>query len=132
MTSPTNSDQEKVLLLGGVLVVLMILFPPWEYFDSDSSSRSSAGYHFLLMRPALKSPQEMFGVPKLRVPDHVHIQVDIFRLLFQLLVTIPIAAGLVPLLSDRPTIIKTVFGVLLIGCGLFILGFVLWLTHSAG
>jgi hypothetical protein len=124
-----NSDQKKVLLAGGILVVLMILFPPWEYFDGDSSRRSPAGYHFLLIPPALKSPQEMFGVPQMRIPNTVRARVDLLRLIFQLLVTIPIAAGLVPLLSDRHTAIKTVFGVLLVGCGLFILGFVLWLMH---
>lgn len=127
-----SSDQKKVLLVGGVLVVLMILFPPWEYFDADSSGRSPAGYHFFLMPPALKSPQEMFGVPKMRIPNAVRARVDMPRLVFQLLVTIPVAAGLIPLFSDKPTAVKTVFGVLLIGCGLFVLGFVLWLMHPAG
>jgi hypothetical protein len=126
-----NSKQKKVLLVGGILLVLMILFPPWEYFDNDSSGRSPAGYHFLLMRPALKSTQEMFGVPKLRVPDQVRVEVDLFQLIFQLAVTIPIVAGLLPLLADRRTIIKTGFGVLLICCGLFVLCFILWLEYSA-
>ena len=125
-----NSDQQKVLLTGCVLVALMILFPPWEYFDNDSSGRSSAGYHFILMRPALKSPMEMFGVERLRIPNQVSVEVDVFRLAFQLLVTIPIAAGLAQLFADRLTAVKTVFGLLLIGVGLFVLGFGLWLEHS--
>jgi len=125
-----NTKQKKVLLVGGILIVLMILFPPWDYFDNDSSSRSPAGYHFLLTRPTLKSTQEMFGVPKLRTPGQVRVEVDLVRLIFQLTVTIPIVAGLLPLLTDRRTIIKTGFGVLLISCGLFVLCFILWLEYS--
>ncbi len=126
-----NSKQKGVLSVVGILVLLMILFPPWEYFDNDSSGRSPAGYHFLLMPPPLKSPQEMFGVAEMRVPDQVYVQVDLFQIMFQLLVTIPIMAGLIPLLADKLTIIKTAFGVLLIGCGLFVLCFILWLEYSA-
>lgn len=125
-----NSDQQKVLLIGCVLVALMILVPPWEYFDNDSSGRSPAGYHFILMRPALKSPMEMFGVERLRVPNQVSAEVDIFRLAFQLLVAVPIIAGLVTLFADRLTVVKTVFGFILIGVGLFVLNFALWLRHS--
>jgi hypothetical protein len=126
-----NNRQKEVLLVAGLLIVLMILFPPWEYFDNDSSARSPAGYHLLLKPPALKSVQEMFGVPKLRVPNQVHVELDIFRLAFQLIVIIPIAAGLFLLLADTHTLIKRTFGVFLIGGGLFVLGYALWLEHFA-
>jgi hypothetical protein len=125
-----NSRQKEVLLVGALLVVLFILFPPWEYFDNDSSGRGRAGYHFILAPPALKSAQEMFGVPALRVPDHVSVEVDILRLLFQLTVIIPLTAGLLSLFADRRSLVKTAFGLLLIGCGLFVLCFVLWLEYS--
>ena len=125
-----NSKQKKVLLVGSLLVVLMILFPPWVYFDNDSSSRSSAGYHFILTPPTLKTPQEMFGVARMRVPNTVRVQLDDIRLIIQLLVTIPIILGLVPLFSSNRTFLKMGIGFLLIGFALFVLGFILWLEIS--
>jgi hypothetical protein len=125
-----NSRQKEVLLVGTLLVVLMILFPPWDYFDNDSSARSPAGYHFILAPPALKSVREMFGVPALRVSNQISVEVDILRLLFQLTVVIPITAGLLPLFADKRSLVKTALGLLLIGCGLSVLCFVLWLEYS--
>src|SRR5260370_29302797 len=46
-----NPKQKKVLLIGSVAVAVIILFPPWDYFDSDTSARSPAGYHFFLTPP---------------------------------------------------------------------------------
>jgi hypothetical protein len=126
-----NSKQKEVLLVGTLLVLLMILFPPWGYFDIDSSGKSSAGYHFILTPPPLKSPQEMFGVSQMHVPNTMRVRIDDVRLIVQLLVTVPITLGLVPLLSNRCTFIKMGIGFLLIGFALFILGFILWLEISS-
>jgi YD repeat-containing protein len=76
------------------------------------------------------SAREMFGVPALRVPNQVSVEVDILRLLFQLTVIIPITAGLLLLFADKRSLVKTAFGLLLIGSGLFVLCFVLWLEYS--
>lgn len=125
-----NSEQNKILLMGGLIVALMVLFPPWVYFDNDSSRRSPAGYHFILTPPPLKSPLEMFGTPKIRFPTLLRVYVDWYRLIAQLLVTIPFVAGLVLLLAGHRSVAKTIIGVLLIGFALSILGFILWLEIS--
>jgi len=40
----------------------MILFPPWMYFDGSTSSRASAGCHFILNPRRVKSYEQMFGI----------------------------------------------------------------------
>ena len=35
------------------------LFPPWEYFDGNTSASRRAGYHFYKSPPPVKSPEEM-------------------------------------------------------------------------
>ena len=35
------------------------LFPPWEYFDGNTSASRRAGYHFYKSPPPGKSPAEM-------------------------------------------------------------------------
>src|SRR6267154_982787 len=47
-----------------ILVALIFLFPPWDYFDPDTSGRTSAGYHFFLTPPESKSATEIFGQPR--------------------------------------------------------------------
>jgi hypothetical protein len=55
-----NSRQQVVLALGAALVALMLLFPPWDNFDPDSSGRSPAGYHFFLKPPKPRTAH--FGI----------------------------------------------------------------------
>jgi hypothetical protein len=127
-----NSRQKAVLLIGSILVALIVLFPPWEYFDPDSSLRRPAGHHVLFAPPPLKSHAEMFGVPcrfRNGCPDSVQIHKPL--LILQSLFAILTVAGLLSLLAEKLTIIKMILGILFIGVGLFVLGFILSLNRSA-
>jgi hypothetical protein len=53
--------QKMVSLIGGSLVGLMLLFPPWDYFDPDTSGRQSAGFHFFLTPPQPRPAKELLG-----------------------------------------------------------------------
>src|SRR5882672_376031 len=96
-----NSRQRKVLIIGGVLVSLMLLFPPWDYFDSDTSARRPAGYHFFLIPPESKSAREIFGPP--RFPHMTRVRVNTIRFILQLSITIPVWLGLAFLLESHHT-----------------------------
>jgi len=120
------SRSKKVLLIGGVAVAALLLFPPWDYFDPDSSSRGSAGHHFFLSPPRLKSSKEMFG-NEVRFPDIVRVLVDDVRLVIDLIITIPTFLGLSLLLRTKRSIPGTTLGILLIAFALFVLGFNVWL-----
>jgi hypothetical protein len=51
--------QWTVLFIGGLLMLLSEVFPPWVYEDGWTSRQRSAGYHFLTKPPAVKSQSEM-------------------------------------------------------------------------
>jgi hypothetical protein len=121
-----NSKQKKVLLFGIVVVALMILFPPWVYFDSDTSGRHSAGHHFFLAPPASKPSNEVFGPP--RYPHMVLVRVNDFRLMLQLLITIPTFLGLMALLRSKSSVIGIGLGILFLGFALFVLAFIIWMV----
>jgi hypothetical protein len=125
-----NSVQKRIFAFTLPIVVLMIAFPPWEYFDEDSSGASAAGYHFILTPPPLKSPPEMFGVPEMRVPDSVVVRLDIVRLGAQLLIFVPFMLGLLFLLADEVTAHKMALGIFFVGLALYVSGFILWIIIS--
>src|SRR5947208_14433014 len=93
-----NSKQKKVLIIGAVVVLLMLLFPPWDYFDPDSSARIDAGYHFFLTPPVPK-PAILRNV--VRFPDIVRTEKNYFRLILQLLITVPTIIGLAFLFHSK-------------------------------
>src|SRR3979409_565965 len=110
--SAVNSRQRRVLIAGTGLVALMLLFPPWDYFDPDSSGRSRAGYHFFLTRP---NPKTATFTYKVRFPDLVRVSLDDLRLLIQLLITIPTTIGLTLLLGGKRSVITITLGILCLG-----------------
>lgn len=72
-----NPTQKKILKAGIVIVLLMVVIPPWNYTSSRFSKTYkewSAGYSFIALPPLRKS---LGGVT-----------VDGSRLLVQLIVTI--------------------------------------------
>jgi hypothetical protein len=44
----------------------------WDYFDSDTSGRRPAGFHFFLTPPQPKSVKEVFGY--VRFPHMAHVR----------------------------------------------------------
>ena len=123
------SRSKKVLLIGAVTVALMLLFPPWDYFDNDSSGRGFAGHHFFLSPPRLKSSKEMFG-HEVRFPEIVRVLVDDVRLVMELIITVPTFLGLTLLLRTKRSVLGTALGILLIAFALFVVGFNVWITVS--
>src|SRR6267154_2498359 len=94
-----RSAQGKVLLFGAILVALIFLFPPWDYFDPDTSGRASAGYHFLLTPPEPKSATEIFAQP--RYPHMTRVRLSTIRFILQLLIAVPTWLGLAFVLESR-------------------------------
>ena len=122
-----NPTQQRLSIVGGVAVALMLLFPPWIYFDNDSSARAPAGYHFFRSRPPLKTSREMFG-HQVRFMSNVRVEVDDVRLLNQLVLTVPTFLGLTLLLRTKKSAPVVALGILLIACALVFLSFNLWFT----
>ncbi|SRR5712692_5877869 len=124
-----NSRQTKVLIGGAALVALMLLFPPWDYFDPDTSGRSSAGYHFFLAPPDSKKATFRYQV---RFPDLVRVRKNDIRLILQLLITIPTIVGLVLMFRGKRSVISTILGILFLLCAAFVACFVVWIVVSEG
>jgi hypothetical protein len=122
-----NSRQKKVLLIGGALVALTLLFPPWEYFDPDSSGRSDAGYHFFLTPPGPQTSNFKYGV---RFPEHVRTMRNSVRLILELVVTIPTVVGLALLLRSKRSVLTIALGILCLLVPAVIAGFMIWLMVS--
>ena len=124
-----NSRPKWVLLVGGMLVALMLLFPPWVYFDPDYSGRSPAGYHFFLTPPA---PQRAtFGYP-VRFPEIVRVMTNDLRLMLQLLITIPTTLGLALLLRRKHSVITISIGIISLLFAMFVVGLIIWMVLSEG
>jgi hypothetical protein len=122
------SNAKKILLVGGLTIALMILFPPWDYFDNDSSGRLEAGYHFFLTPPAPRPAKEIFG--QARFPHLAEVKVDELRFILQLLFAIPATLGLAILFKAKRSIISVSLAVLLLGCAVSVLAFVAWIVIS--
>ena len=104
-----NSRQKKVLLVGAALVALMLLFPPWDYFDSDSSMRKLDGYHLLFAPPSRENIKAIFAPDQVRYPESVRIEVDRVRLSVQCLSATTFVLGLFLALGTTRSIWKFVF-----------------------
>jgi hypothetical protein len=100
------------MFIGGALVALMLLFPPWEYFDGDSSMRKHDGCHFPFAPPSRDNIRKVFAPDYIRYPQAVRIQVDQVRLLIQVLSTVFATFGLMlALRTGRPIV---AFGTMLL------------------
>src|SRR6266404_5751638 len=117
-----NSRQKKVLVIGGSLIALMLLFPPWEYFDPDSSGRFDAGYHFFLKPPV---PQKGRLKDVVRFPEIVRVKSNDVRLILQLLIAIPTIVGLMFLFEPKRHRLAVAFGILCLLIPAFIVGFII-------
>jgi len=95
-----NCKQKTVLIVGLVLAVLMLLFPPWNYFDPDMSAHPKAGYHFILAPPSLANAQSAFRY-KVRFPDGIRREIDDILLISQFSIIIPAISGLMLLFGKR-------------------------------
>ena len=107
----------------------MLLFPPWEYFDPDSSGRIDAGYHFFLTPPV---PQTERLKDLVRFPDIVRVRRNKIRLILQLLITIPTVVGLLFLFEPKRYLITVAVGILSLLIPAFIIGFIIWVVVSEG
>ena len=123
-----RSAQGKVLLSGAILVALIFLFPPWDYFDPDTSGRTSAGYHFFLTPPEPKSATEIFG--QARFPHMTRVRLSTIRFILQLLIAFPTWLGLALVLEGHRTAISMIAGILFLLAGAVVAGFVIWLMVS--
>jgi len=78
--------RRNLLLTGTIILVLMVVFPPWLYFDGNTSNQRSAGYHFFHSPPPVKSYEEMFGFPADDMPaPFVRVRLNVIRLMAQVL-----------------------------------------------
>ena len=117
-------------MVGSAFVALMLLFPPWDYLDPDTSGRRPAGYHFFLTPPEPRPVKEVFGPP--RYPHMVRIRKNDIRLVLQLLITIPTAVGLAFLFRSKRSIVTTILGILCLLAAALIVGFAVWIVVSEG
>jgi hypothetical protein len=125
-----NSMQKKVLLIGSALVALMLLFPPWEYFDGDSSSKVHDGYHFLLTPPSRENIKNVFAPYVVRYPTVVQVRIDWIRLIIQFLAVFAGFPGLFLMLRSRRSGWRIAVSVPLFAVS--VLAFVLWVLLTLG
>jgi hypothetical protein len=87
--------RRNVWLTATVILVLTVLFPPWLYFDGNTSNQASAGYHFFRSPPPVKSYEEMFGFAGDDMPLRaVSVRLNIIRLITQVLTLAFLVMGL--------------------------------------
>jgi hypothetical protein len=91
-----NETQRRIALTGFAIVVLIVLFPPWSYFDSNTSNQASAGYRFLFSPPTISTYEEMFAVQADEVftTRSVRVRLNTIRLIAQLVFAIFLTIGL--------------------------------------
>lgn len=123
-----ESAQRTILRIGALLIVLMLLFPPWDYFDPDTSGRTSAGYHFFLTPPEPKSAAEVFV--RTRYPHLTRVRLNDIRFILQLLIAFPVWLGLALVLESHRTAISMIAGILFLLAGAFVAGLVIWFIVS--
>ena len=92
-----NNKQRRTVVIGLAVVLLIVLFPPWLYFDGNTSNQASAGYRFLLNRPNPSTYEEMFGIPEdeFLTTMFVRVRLNFHRLITQLVFAIFLITGLV-------------------------------------
>lgn len=123
-----NSKSKSVLLAGTALVALMLLFPPWEYFDRSTSGQRAAGYHFFLSPPDPKKANFTYP-PGIR--SNIVVRKNLVRLTLQLLVTIPVTLGLAILFRTNRSFITVLVGIFFFVTPLFGVVFLAWIVIGA-
>ena len=119
-----NYVRRKVWLPVLVVLILMVLFPPWLYIDENTSYQKSAGYHFLVSPPPVKQYEEMFGFQNDMPTQSVRVVLNLARLITQILTLAFFAAGLVlQLQGDWSSGIFLAIGII----GVMLLILLMWL-----
>src|SRR5262249_1490675 len=119
-----TASKKIVLLAGWTLVALVLLFPPWDYFDADTSGRRSAGYHFFLSPPQPLPAGEVFRYS--RYPHMVHVRINDLRFILELAVVVPAMLGLTIAFYPRRSRLVTAAAVLFFSITLLTVGFIIW------
>jgi|SRR5918912_4287730 hypothetical protein len=125
-----NKKQVIVVLSAVLLFSLSELFPPWNYKDGWTSFSRPAGYHF--RAPAVKSPAEMrriFSVPDDDPPHYFSVRRDKLRLFGQRIILTSLMLGLLLVLEERRSVLKTALGVTFLvfgSCVLALYAFYVW------
>jgi len=87
--------RRNLLLTATMILVLMVVFPPWLYFDGNTSNQRSAGYHLFHSPPPVKSYEEMFGFPADDMATQfVRVRLNVIRFIVQLLSLVFLVMGL--------------------------------------
>jgi len=108
-----NRRQLYILLIGVFVFTLSELFPAWLYEDENTSVRRSAGYHFLLTPPQVKSPTEMRKIFNLKETDSTRfmwVHRDGIRVLGQRLSILFLTVGAVLISLNRRILVVYIFG----------------------
>jgi len=86
-------DRKSIWPASVIIFALMILFPPWLYDDGYTSNQVSAGYHFVVTPPGIKTYEEMFGVSTDLPTEFVRVRFNYLRLAAQILTLWFFSAG---------------------------------------
>jgi hypothetical protein len=115
--------QRTIFLSAISLITVMFLFPPWLYYDANTSNQASAGYHFLFSPPPVKTYEQLFGIPgdEVLTTRHVRARMNVTRLITQILSLLFIAMGLQQRQRGRPVLAGCLIGLGLCTIGLFTL-----------
>ena len=124
-----NTKSKSVLFAGTALVALMLSFPPWDYFDPNTSGTSSAGYHFFLSPPDPKTANFRYNVT---FPEHIRVRKNPVRLTLQLLIVIPMTLGLAILFRTNRSFVTVLAGVFLLVTPVFGVVFLAWIIVGEG
>jgi hypothetical protein len=136
MTISLNQRQKLILFFGIALIVLSELFPPWVYFDSESSKHRHAGYHFFMNKPGLKSREEMLelypsdGYDPHSIADedfrkHIRVEKDFVALIPQILLLFFFTSGLLIVFKNNFSIGWMIFAIIIFTVSVYFLN--LWL-----
>lgn len=119
-----NTNQRNVLLAGTVTLLLMIAFPPWQYFNRNNSEHNPMGFHFLLSKPTVDS-LAING----NNPAHIGVEVDAIRLAVQIITVAFLTVASFLLLMDKTETVARLLGFTLLGIGLvaLICYFFIWI-----
>ncbi|HEU4391405.1 MAG TPA: hypothetical protein VFV34_26635 [Blastocatellia bacterium] len=91
-----NERQRNALLLAVALLVVMVLFPPWLYYDGNTSNQAFGGYHSIFTPPSVTTYLQMFGLAddEIYTTRFVRVQLNGVRLTVQVLTVAFFTVGL--------------------------------------
>jgi len=121
--------QLSLLILGALLFALSELFPPWVYEDENTSVRRSAGYHWRLSPPKLKSPPEMrriFGIKETDPTRFMWVHLDGISELGQRVAILSLTIGAVLVSFNRRILVVYLLGWLFLCIGIGMVAIVIF------